>query len=130
MKNQIIILITIIFSFLSFGCSNKYYKKEQVKLLKLENTKDSIILYYTVPLETIYYSSGIDLYENKITNQNKIRFVRQKINSKIKVNFKSELITNKNILSSLSFKFYVYKIIVPIKFKNDIINSLEVLNAK
>jgi len=88
-------LISLVFSVLFFGCTSQhYYPKDKVELLEVEKQGSLLFIYYKVPMETMYYSSGVDYSYNK--GELEIKIVRAKINSHPKQMVESFLIKEDN----------------------------------
>lgn len=117
----------LVFSFLFVCCNstNSYYKNSQVNLLFIDNSESKFILvYYSIPLESIYYSSGIDFFYNYNCNQIEIKVVRQKINTKVDVMLKSSLLKNtEDSLKMNQFGLFSYVVKIPKNKKWQLDNS-------
>lgn len=72
--------------------SDSYYSSNQViiKNHSIENGEHFVT--YSVPLETLYYSSGCDVKYNADSTEIILRFIRQKINTKFSGNLESNIV--------------------------------------
>ena len=110
-------LTGLVFSFAFLGCtSSKYYSKNDVELLEFEKQGNVLGIYYKVPLETMYYSSGIDYLYND-SDKLEIKFVRSKIRSHSKQMVKSSLIKDKK--NNREYDLGTYYVEVPNRFKDE-----------
>ena len=93
-KNTLTLLTLIMFSMCN--AKNDYYRSNQVIIIKqmMENSEYQIV--YSVPLETMYYSSGCDAIYSKDSTEITLHFIRQRINTAFSGNLKSDLIRDKN----------------------------------
>lgn len=111
-------LTGLVFSFTFLGCtSSKYYSKNNVELLEFEKQGNVLGIYYKVPLETMYYSSGIDYLYNDL-DKLEIKFVRAEIRSNSKQMIKSSLTKDKKN-NQKEYDLGTYYVEVPYNFKNE-----------
>jgi len=109
-------LTGLVFSFVFLGCtSSKYYSKNNIELLEFEKQGDVLGIYYKVPLETMYYSSGVDYLYNDF-DKLEIKFVRAKIGSRPKQMVKSSLTKDKSN-NQKEYDLGTYYVEVPNHFK-------------
>ncbi len=110
-------LAALVFSFTFLSCtSSKYYSKDNVELLEFERQGNVLGIYYKVPLETMYYSSGIDyLYDD--FDKLEIKFVRAEIGSYPKQMVKSSLTRDKKN-NRKKYDLGTYYIEIPNRFKD------------
>ena len=95
MKRMITLILVIPMFF--FSClKREYYLSDQIKILTTNKNDNSTLIEYTVPLETLYFSSGCVTLYNRDTTKVTLRFIRQKNNSKFYGDLKSELVSDKN----------------------------------
>lgn len=113
-------VVLIIVSWLFMGCTaknNAYYPKESVKLQNVITDPEWITIYYTIPLETVYYSPGIDYEYGEDDKQFEISVVRQKLKASTTVMAESKLL--KNTKDSVLVKDYGINTYV-VKIPNDV----------
>lgn len=111
-------LTSLVFSFTFFSCtSSKYYSENNVELLEFEKQGNVLVIYYKVPLETTYYSSGIDYLYNDF-DKLEIKFVKAKIKSHPEQMIKSSLTKDKKN-SQKEYDLGTYYVEVPYHFKNE-----------
>ena len=94
----------LLFSILIVSCTsdNKYYEKSNVDILNVSISNRTIDIYYSVPLETMYYSSGVDYVFNDKSGKIDLSFVKQKIGTEGNSQIESFLL--KNLDDSLKIK--------------------------
>jgi len=134
--NMKIIKLTILFilnTIISFNSSceniNSDYKIENIKIINTRVKDDTLLLCYSIPLETMYYSPGINYSYNKKTKFIEIYVVRQKINSQKRVMVSSKLIENDSAMCKKNY----YLIKIPLLKGWDIDKnnpSIQILNRK
>jgi len=90
--NLLVVLISILF----FSCEEKeYYSPTQINILKSIVEDDSLTIYYKAPLETMYFSSGVDYSYSNDFKTVELKFIREKIgNDTERVLAKSFLVKN------------------------------------
>lgn len=109
--------MALVASIILMGCSTmKYYPTEKITLQEITKNNSVLSVYYSVPLETMYYSSGIDFVYNKDCNQVVIKVVRQRINTNPKVMLQSVLF--RDVVDSTKLKEFginSYMVEIPIE---------------
>lgn len=92
MKN---FFMTTIFLTSILGCKkNSYYNSDLINILSISIEKDFKLIEYTVPLETLFFSSGCEAAYSQDSTKVTLKFIRQKINTPFYGNLKSNLIHN------------------------------------
>jgi len=108
------------------------YPSKKVNIFEIKQDDSNIYIYYTIPLETLYYSSGVDYKYINSFSEIEARFIRQNIKSKKKP--KSESILLKNTNDSLRIAKYginTYLVKIPNKLKiNKELNIEEIIVIK
>lgn len=95
--------MALVASIILMGCSTmRYYPTEKITLQEISKNDSVLSVYYRVPLETMYYSSGIDFVYNKDCSQVVIKVVRQRINTSPKVMLQSVL--SRDVVDSTKLK--------------------------
>lgn len=126
MRNYYIFILILLFC---FSCNEKsFYDKDIVEIYKFEYKEPFIYIYYGVPLETLYFNSGVDCFYNTDTTEIIIKFVRQKINNKPIAMYSSDLLRNlqdTNLINKFGKNGYLVKLPFYKQLKND--NELEKL---
>lgn len=111
-------LVVALFSLLNSGCISTvpdYYKKDDVMIINVTSDDNYITIFYEVPIETVYYSSGVNYFYNKSSSKLEIKFIKQDINGKIKdVMVKSVFLkdTKNNVLLK-NYGDYTYVVKIP-----------------
>lgn len=109
--------MALVASIILMGCSTmKYYPTVKITLQEITKNNSVLSVYYSVPLETMYYSSGIDFVYNKDCNQVVIKVVRQRINTNPKVMLQSVL--SRDVVDSTKLKEFginSYMVEIPIE---------------
>jgi len=79
-----------------FSCSSKIYNQDSVKIIDVQLTNDSIILFYSPKLETLYYSPGLNYSYSEKRDSVYIQVLRSKIKKQPSVMCESILITEES----------------------------------
>ena len=125
MKKKILLLTTSLI-LLSCNPTNNYYPKEEIKLLEYCVSDNLISILYRAPLESMYYSSGIDYSYNEKCNQIELKFVRERIKSNSIPMLKSILLKNTNDSTRINkYGEYIWIVKIPIKKIWDLDNPCE-----
>lgn len=121
MKKKILLALAAVISVLIFSCSNKkYYNKYDVRILNIEARDNALIIYYKVPLETFYYSSGVDYYFKK-SDSLELKFIKEELNTESIKKVSSNLVSTKIEQKLYGVDAYIIKI--PNKFTGKNINE-------
>lgn len=115
---KIILLVFSIIIIIACNNQNDYYNKNNIRLLDIHTENDTIKIYYRVPLETLYYPSGIDYSYNLKNNHIDIGFVRQKIKTKVMVMIESKLVNQHKENNSIK-KYHITNYLVKIPINKE-----------
>lgn len=85
------------------GCiSTEYYPKESIILREIVLNDTSIRIFYSYPMETMYYSKGVDYVYDSACNQIIIKFVRQSVKGFTKKVMIDNELTNFEVYDSIT----------------------------
>src|SRR5258708_28334905 len=98
-------LFSIIVLMAACKSSKEYYQPSEI--LPIAHFQDSTgnNVVYSIPLETLFYSSGCDISFNNDSSEAKLWFIKQKINTPFRGGIKSKIYDQKGSLS--------YVIVIP-----------------
>jgi hypothetical protein len=87
--------------FCGCGNMNEYYSANEIILKNHYKDPAGNCIIYSIPLETLYYSSGYDISYNNDSSEATLGFIRQRINTRFSGSLKSEFIRQNDQLNYL-----------------------------
>lgn len=85
------------------GCGNEYYEQGQIKIVDVRSGHTNVFVVYREPLESMYFSSGVDIGYNNDSSIATVRFVRHRIRTKISAEIESKRVEESSYLLSKGY---------------------------